>query len=253
MRPADTDQLAGPDIIDASLSRLREAFAQGAPLTTLLRLMIDGFGPREFALADALPDAAARLVANAGAALADRFAAACQQLFDDHRSTLESLAALGEPLPPVLRQPAELALARRFEAEVAAQAGTLDPAAYRGAMAVISQARAAGLQISTPSTLAAGERLLAEAVGRAVAAGRFIAVDHGARRRVSEAPTVDVTSEVSLALGLLEMQAALDLSPSLDRPQELVYEALLAGPTPQLQRLGVALGLAVDSLGPPFT
>jgi len=160
-----------PATDEGHLRRLREAFAGGAPLTRLLRLVTDGFGPSEFGLADALPDVAERLVANAGAALAERFADACQRLFDDHRATLESLAALGEPLPPVLRQPAELALARRFEAEVAAQGGALDPAAYQGAIALIGQARAAGLRINTPSTLAAGERLLTEAVRLAVTAG----------------------------------------------------------------------------------
>jgi alpha-amylase/alpha-mannosidase (GH57 family) len=282
VRAADPDDPAAADV---DLRRLREAFAGGASLTTLLRLVTDGFGPWEFGLADALPDVAERLVANAGAALAERFADACQRLFDDHRATLESLAALGEPLPPVLRQPAELALARRFEAEVAAQAGALDPAAYQGAIALIGQARAAGLRISTPSTLAAGERLLVEAVRRAVAADRAAASggethhrrasdgsggDAGtgagidprtaarARRAASagRAASADGTSDaagaVTLAIGLLEVAGALDLSPNIDRPQELVYAALLAGTNPELQPLGAALGLAVEGLGPSF-
>jgi alpha-amylase/alpha-mannosidase (GH57 family) len=259
------DEGAAADADD--LHRLREAFVGGASLTTLLRLVTDGFGPREFGLADALPDVAERLVANAGAALAERFADACQRLFDDHRATLESLAALGEPLPPVLRQPAELALARRFEAEVAAQGGALDPAAYQGAVAIIAQARAAGLRISTPSTLAAGERLLSEAVSRAVAADQAPTVTgRGAGgRRTSDAlrdgpaaPTrsrpasATAADAVALAMGLLEVAAALDLSPSIDRPQELVYEALLAGHNPELRQLGAALGLAVEGLGPSF-
>jgi hypothetical protein len=266
------------------LRRLREAFDNGARLTTLLRLVTDGFGPREFGLVDALPDGAERLVANAGAALAERFADTCQRLFDENRATLESLAALGEPLPPVLRQPAELALARRFDAEVSAQAGSLDPAAYRGAAALIAQARVAGLRIVTPTAVAAGERLLAEAVRRAVEASQAAGVPRRAvdsspraakdrrraagdrpgvlaggsvdpvvpRRRASDPVAADVTAGVTLALDLLELAAELDLSPSLDRSQELVYDALLAGSNPELQRLGIALGLAVEALGPPF-
>ncbi len=241
VRTVDVDH---PGAADDALKRLRAAFAGGAPLTTLLRLMTDGFGPREFGLADALPDAAQRLVASAADAVAERFADTCQQLFDDHRTTLESLAALGEPLPPVLRQPAEVALARRFEAEVAAQRGALDPSAYRGAMAIINQARAAGVRISTPSTLAAGEQLLSEAVARAVEAGRAV------RRRASDQVNTDVDGAVTLALRLLEVADSLELSPSLERPQELVYESLLDGGTPELQRLGAALGLAVEALGP---
>jgi Domain of unknown function (DUF3536)/Glycosyl hydrolase family 57 len=272
---ADPSGRADPDRDAGDLRRLRDAFAGGASLTTLLRLVSDGFGPREFGLADALPDVAERLVANAGAALAERFADACQRLFDDHQATLESLAALGEPLPPVLRLPAELALARRFEAEVTAQHGALDPSAYDGALALIGQAKAAGLRISTPSTLAAGERLLVEAVKRAVAAGRLVseggtlhrrvldaaetgkgpagpsATESGTRhRRVLDAAEADAAGAVNLAIGLLDVAAALDLSPSADRPQELVYEALVAGANPELQRLGAALGLAVERLGP---
>jgi hypothetical protein len=308
VRDADTDD---PATDEGHLRRLREAFAGGAPLNRLLRLVTDGFGPSEFGLADALPDVAERLVANAGAALAERFADACQRLFDDHRATLESLAALGEPLPPVLRQPAELALARRFEAEVAAQAGALDPAAYQGAIAMIGQARAAGLRINTPSTLAAGERLLIEAVRLAVTAGRAPRGGtgrQGRQRRASDvaggtqrrlrgpaaaaavAATADAAAAadpdaatdpdaaadpdaataapayaapaaavaaapaaaVALAIGLLQVAAALDLSPNIDRPQELVYEALLAGTNPELGPLGAALGLAVDRLGLSF-
>jgi alpha-amylase/alpha-mannosidase (GH57 family) len=248
VRPSDQDD---PGRDDADLDRLREAFGAGAPLTTLLRLLTDGFGPREFSLTDALPDAAERLVANAAAALAERFADACQRLFDDHRATLESLAALGEPLPPVLRQPAELALARRFEAEVMAQAGSLDAASYRGAIALVDQARAAGLRIATPSTLAAGERLLAEAVAKAVAAERHTVAGARSRRRASDAVLGDAQAAVDLALGLLDLAVTLDLSPRLDQPQELVYQALLERPSDELRRLGAALGLAVEALAQP--
>ena len=86
-------------------------------MTTLLRLVSDGFGPREFGLGSALPDAAEQILESAARTLTDRFTGAYDQLFSDHRPTLTALAAAGYQLPPELRAPAELALARRLDGD----------------------------------------------------------------------------------------------------------------------------------------
>jgi hypothetical protein len=127
----------------ATVGLLTEAFAKGASVTTLLRMVTDGFGPDEFGLSSALPDAADRILRRTAMNLETRFAATCEQLFEDHRATLEALAAHGEPLPAALRLPAELALARRLESEVARHAGSSDPSAYHEAVAIARQAKSA--------------------------------------------------------------------------------------------------------------
>jgi alpha-amylase/alpha-mannosidase (GH57 family) len=208
-----------------ALAILRQAFAKGASVTTLLRLVGDGFGPDEFGLDSALPDAAEQIVASAAKSLADRFAAAYGRLFEDHEHTLVALSRSGYQLPAELRAPGELALARRLEAEVAAQAGSLDPADYATAVAVARQARDSGLSIDTPAARAMIARLLHQAVSAAVAdPGHEDAAD--------------------AALAVLEVSGELGLSLDVERAQELVSDVLAGGrATPALERLAHALHL----------
>ncbi len=208
----------------ATFARLRDAFADDAPVTTLLRLVSDGFGPGEFGLASALPDAAEQILQSAARNLADRFAGAYDQLFSDHRPTLTALAAAGFQLPPVLRAPAELALARRLEAAVAAPAGSLDPADYADALAVAAEARANGVRLVAPTALATIERVILLCVERAI---------HEPAR----------LHEVR---ALLALATSLGLDPSVGRAQELVYEAVRQHERGgDLHPLAEALGLVI--------
>ena len=214
-----------------ALSILRTAFAKGAPVTTLLRLVGDGFGPNEFGLESALPDAAEQIVESAARNLADRFAAAYSRLFEDHEHTLIALARAGYQLPAELRAPGELALARRLEAEVVAQAGSLDPADYAVAIAIARQAQDSGLTIDTPAARAMVARLLDRAVA--------VAVAEPLRAEGAEA-----------ALAVLEVSRELGLSLDVERAQELVHDALDAVPdsasAPALRRLAESLWLTTD-------
>jgi len=207
-----------------TFARLREAFADDAPVTTLLRLVSDGFGPGEFGLASALPDAAEQILESAALNLADRFAGSYDRLFSDHRATLTALAAAGFQLPPVLRAPAELALARRLEAAVAAAAGSLDPADYADALGVAAEARANGVRLTAPAALATLERVVLLSVERAI----------------HEPARLD---EVR---ALLALATTLGLDPSVERAQELVYEAVRNGvQSDDLHPLAEALGLVI--------
>ncbi|MBW3614056.1 MAG: DUF3536 domain-containing protein [Actinobacteria bacterium] len=207
----------------AVLAWLQQSFAEGAPVTTLLRLVSDGFGPREFGLHSALPDAAEQFLQGAAHDLADRLAGAYGRLFSDHRPMLATLAAAGYQLPPELRAPAELALARRLEEEVAAHRGSLDPGDYEGALAVAAEAEASGVALQAPQAKATFDRLFLGAVERAV---------------------VDPQG-VNQALGVLDLARQLGLEPDLCRPQEVVWEATMAGVAgAELRRLAEALGVA---------
>jgi hypothetical protein len=218
-RPADVR------LDDDAPALVRQAFEQGAPVTTLLRMVSSGYGPREFGLDSALPDAADELLRSAARELADRFAGAYERLFADHHGRLAALAAAGYQLPLELRAPAEMSLARRFEAEVAAAGGSSDPAAYQGAVAIARQARDEGYRIDTPEALQAIERILTDAVARAVADG---------------------TDHAEAALALLRLAVELDLRPDIGPAQEIVYQALVGGPTTEpIRRLATALDLVV--------
>lgn len=198
---------------EGAFEPLRSAFEAGTRLTTLLRLVAEGFGPDEFGLDAALPDAGERIMARAASDLAARFAAAYEQLYGDHRDTLDALAAAGYPLPPVLRAPAELALARRIESEVAAQHGSLKPDDYATAINLARQARDGGFDIDTPDARLRLGQLLA------FAAERVDSPDPAARREAAAAGLV-----------LLDVAQSLELHPDVDRAQELVFAALRSWP-----------------------
>ena len=125
-----------------------------------------------------------------------------------------------------MRAPAEFALARRFEAEIRAISDLQDPNAFRAARAVIDEARAAGLQLATPSAAAAMERAVLSAVTAAV-----------------EAPD---EARVEAARALLRLTRELGLGVDLSRAQELVWDSLPAAGESPLRSLGTALGLAVQ-------
>jgi hypothetical protein len=223
---------ADPVRDDAALGALTKAFGDGAPITTLLRLVGEGFGPDEFDLSWALPDAAEQILSSVADALSERMAAAYQRLFEDHRATLDALALAGYDLPPELRAPAVLALSRRFEAEVEAQAGSTDPQGYEEARQLVRVAHRHGVHLDTPRARTAMSRAIAAAVARAV-------------------DPDDGETAVEPALQLLSLASDLELYPDVDVAQELVYDALLSRPTPALREVGSALGLAVETLGNP--
>lgn len=213
------------EVEDASvLAWLQQSFSDGAPVTSLLRLVSDGFGPREFGLHSALPDAADQFLEGAARSLTNRLAEAYGRLFSDHRPMLTTLAAAGYQLPPELRAPAELALARRLEEQVAAQAGSVDPADYSAALAVAAEARASGFVLDAPRAKASFDRLFLQAAERAV-------LDPAA---------------VEAALVTLDLARQLGFEPDLCGPQEVVWQALVAdGLDAEQRRLAEALGLAV--------
>ena len=198
---------ADPTADHAALTFLRGSFAHGANVTTLLRLLSEGFGPGEFDLSSALPDAAEHIVEGAARTLAERFTAAYERLFDDHRKTIDILAAANYPFPPELRAPSEFVLAHRLDAEVLAQQGSVDPTDYQRAAELAREARASGFALGTPRSRAAVERLLTAATTQAVSGGP------SAKRGVDA------------ALAVLQIAADLGLDGPWERAQELVLGA----------------------------
>ncbi|HEY3141145.1 MAG TPA: DUF3536 domain-containing protein, partial [Acidimicrobiales bacterium] len=225
VRPGLADAAADEEAVNA----LVEATRRGERVTTLLRLVVDRFGPREFGLESALPGVGDDLLRSTADGLADRFVAAYDELRSDYHDTLAALAVTGTTLPAELRGPIELALSRRLESELADNAGATDPAAYRGVRALAREAREEGVQLTS---LRAGE-----ALGRAIAAAVGDAADE---------PTPEA---VDAAVGMVGLARELGVPVDLDVAQEHIFDALSRdgldpGPRDLLRPLGRALGLA---------
>ena len=215
-RPADEQR----DLED--FVRLEQALTGGERVTTLLRIISDGFGPHEFGLESALPDAADQIVHGAAAQLAERFGATYERLYADHRGLLDALITANYPLPPELRAPAEFALARRFEAEIARAVDADDTGAFRAAQAIALEARHGGFRLATPSAAATMSHTLLAAVERAI-----------------EEPD---PARVKAALDLLHLTRELGLDVDVNRAQEAL---LAAGDEPALHPLAEALHVKV--------
>jgi alpha-amylase/alpha-mannosidase (GH57 family) len=221
---------AEDDRDDDDLGDLFAAVERGDRLTQILRLVGERFGPDEFGLDRALPDAAEEIVAGAAAALEKRFADTFDRLYGFNRRELAALVRAGLTLPPAIRLPAAMALARRLEAEITAQQGSWDPQAYEAALAAAREAVAQGLTIDAPRARQALEQTLAAAVQRALDGE---------------------PDAVAAALALRDLATALAVSIDVSGPQEQVYDALLQGGRDDLTPLAAALGLAGDHLGVP--
>jgi hypothetical protein len=207
---------AGDEATDVGdVSAFVGATREGELVTELLRMVVERFGPREFGLPAALPSEGGDVARTIAAGLADRFVAAYERLRTDNHDVLAALAVAQTPLPPELRGPLEAALARRLESELDAAAtaveaaGTIDPAAYRAARAVVREAREEGVRVTSPRAAAA--------LSRAVA------------RAVDQASTEVTDPAVSAAVGMVTLVRELDLDVDLSVAQELVYDAMRDG------------------------
>jgi len=214
---------ADPSRDHGDLRAVHAAFDGGERVTTLLRMIGDAFGPSEFGLEAALPDAAEQIVAGAARALEERFAAESERLFAENRATFRSLTTAGFALPDELRTAVQVAVDRRLETE-------LWRSAHDEAIAVAQEAIEAGLRTDGPRARDALDHSIADAVIRVVGG--------------------DDTA-VATALSLLRLAATLGISIDLRRVQEVLYDALRTKATPSLTVLGAAVGLAVERLGQP--
>ena len=179
-RPPSPDPSDDARLVDALL----DAVEGGARVSTVLRHIGEGFGPHEFGLESALPDAPDQIVRDTAERLIDRFTSTIERLYDDTRPIIDALVTAGYPLPPELRAPAGMALARRFEEELRAATSadrvSPDPQLLGRARAVAAEAKAAGIRLATPAAIEVMTRTVATAVDRR--AGRRRCRRRGRRR-----------------------------------------------------------------------
>jgi alpha-amylase/alpha-mannosidase (GH57 family) len=225
-RPPDDDPARDARLV----GELIDAVERGARVSTILRLVGEGFGPREFGLESALPDAPDQIMHDTAERLVERFSSAIGRLYEDTRPTIDALITAGYPLPPELQAPAAMALAQRFEAEIAAIARRTPPEtqSFARARAIVAEARRAGIdgdELATPRAADLLHRCITEAVDLAL--------------------TDATTGPVDTALGLLRLVRELDIPVDTDPAQERVFAALEVMPADAgLKSLAAALDLA---------
>jgi hypothetical protein len=179
-----------------------------ASLPTILRAAYAAVGQEEYGLEHLLPGGAERIASTILAQLVDRFSEAYAGLYEDNRRTLDLLASAGMTLPRELGAAVEFTLGRRFEEEIARQGESEDPEAYRRAIVLAEEIAARGWQVDRSRSQALFERMIERQV-------------EGVLARPSR-------ERLEAAIQLLVLAGRLRLAPDLARPQERLYDALVA-------------------------
>jgi hypothetical protein len=116
-------------------------------IARLLRAIERGFGAAEFTVKDLLLEERHRVLREVYGDLLKGVGEEYARLYDNHRHTMHVLRDAGLPIPEPLKLAAESVLGARFEAEIARQRGSRDPARYRRAIKMAEDARERGLTL----------------------------------------------------------------------------------------------------------
>ena len=194
----------GADRFARAKRKLWETFRRDS-LPKVLRVAQEEFGPDEFGLEHVLPNIRQRISEIVFANLINHFSEEYAHLYEENHRTLAMLHSAGFELPAELRVAAEFTLGRRFEEEIRRQNGSLDTADYRRALEIAAEVNQRGLRIQAPwSTRLFGD-MIAESATEML-------------RSKSE-------DDLQSLLSLINLARRLGIQPSLDRAQEVVYDA----------------------------
>ncbi len=195
-------------------------------IARLVRTIERGFGPAEHSMRDLLPEERHRVLREVYGDLLKGVGEEYARLYDNHRHTLHLLRDAGLPIPEPLKQAAESVLGARFEAEIARQRRSRDPARYRRAIKMADDARERGLSLQRGEA----QRVFAEILCDLLTS-------------IRARPTPERIRE---ALELLALGGQLGIEAVSPRAQEQLWELIAAAPTPPpgLERLTAALGFA---------
>ncbi len=223
-------EFVNEDEFRAATERLWARF-RTASLPTLLRVMQDEFGPREYGLEHLLPEGRKRIYEIVFGQMVARFAEEYERLYEENRRNIEMLQEAGFELPRELRAAAEFTIGRRFEHELS-RLEQQDPSAYPNALQIADEVARHGYRIDRASLQQRLEETLTRAVRHAVAQP---AEEH-----------------YTAALTLITIAQRLDLEANIERAQESVYEAIRGnGTAPEgLRKLAQQLKLAPVLLRP---
>ena len=198
----------------------------GQSIARLVRLIEQGFGHAEYTVRDLLFEERERVLRQVYGELLAGVGAEYARLYDNHRHTMHVLRDAGLPIPEPLRQAAETVLGTRFEAEIARQRRSRDPARYRRALEMAEDARKRGLTLHRPSAARMFGEMLCDLIAE-----------------IGRGPTPE---RVRSARDFLTLARRLDIVAITPRAQEMLFELVCAQPeaAPLLQPLATDLGFA---------
>jgi alpha-amylase/alpha-mannosidase (GH57 family) len=216
---------SGRDVIDAIW---REWPQQS--MARLVRVIERGFGPAEYTVRDLLLEERHRVLREVYGDLLKGVGEAYARLYDNHRHTMHVLRDAGLPIPEPLKQAAESVLGSRFEAEIARQRRSRDPARYRRAVKMAEDARERGLTLQRDDARRAFADVLCDLLAQ-----------------IQQLPTAERARE---ALDFLALGRQLGIDAVSTRAQELLWALGDQRDTPTLAPLAAALGFAAPSPEP---
>jgi alpha-amylase/alpha-mannosidase (GH57 family) len=195
-------------------------------IARLLRAIERGFGPAEYTMRDLLLEERHRVLREVYGDLLKGVGEEYARLYDNHRHTMHVLRDAGLPIPEPLKQAAESVLGARFEAEIARQRRSRDPARYRRAIKMAEDARERGLTLQRAEARRAFSEMLSDLVAS-----------------IRQKPTPERIRE---AVDFLALGRQLGIEAVSPRAQEQLWELLQTTPTrpPALEALVAQLGFA---------
>ncbi len=202
-----------------------------ASLPTLLRVIQDEFGPREYGLEHLLPEGRTRIYEIVFGQMITRFTEEYERLYEENRRNIEMLQEAGFVLPRELRAAAEFTIGGRFEYELS-RLEQQAPSAQPAALQIADEVARHGYRIDRASLQQRLEEMLTRAVRHAVAQ--------------------PAAANYQAALMLITIAQRLDLEANVERAQESVFEAIRGnGTAPEgLRELAHQLKLAPVLLRP---
>jgi alpha-amylase/alpha-mannosidase (GH57 family) len=198
-------------------------------IARLVRTIERGFGPAEYTMRNLLLEERHRVLREVYGDLLKGVGEEYARLYDNHRHTMHLLRDAGLPIPEPLKQAAESVLGARFEAEIARQRRSRDPARYRRAIKMAEDARERGLSLQRAEAQRAFGEMLCDLL---------------ASIRTKPAP-----ERIGEAIDFLALGRQLGIEPVSPRAQEQLWELLTTTQSrpPKLDALIAALGFASSS------
>lgn len=195
-------------------------------IARLVRAIERGYGPAEYTVRDILTEERHRVLREVYGDLLKGVGAEYARLYDNHRHTMHLLRDAGLPIPEPLKQAAESVLGARFEAEVARQRRSRDPARYRRAVKMAQDASERGLTLQRTQASRAFAEMLCDQL-----------------LQLRPSPTPE---KIRAVVELLALGRQLGVDAVSPRAQEMLWALLstVSERSAELESLAVELGFA---------
>jgi hypothetical protein len=217
----------GDEAYGAAVERIWAAFGKGS-LMTLLRIAEEEMGPDDYGLDTILPSVRDEVSRALFEELRERYAAQYEAIYQDARLSIAQFYEAGLPIPLELSSAAALALAYRFDEEIArAPVTSFDRRDFEAALAIAAEAERCGAALRRDAACRHFESMLLQLIHH-VAAGSTDEEHAGSSPVESALSLLGTASELGLSLRLYRAQERLLSALELGLPTSAALEELLA-------------------------